>query len=248
MNTVKVRRNAGKKTPAAIGAGVAVALLVALPAAAGGSSDTATGATENNVFGIQRSATADALANISTGPNVAQAVEVTSERSKARAEAKARKAAEKRAAEKRAAEKRAAASNSSASTAPAASGKRIPTSNYNLTARYGQSGGWSRGYHTGLDFAAPTGTPVVAAMSGTVVSAGWEGAYGNAIVIQHANGVMSRYAHLSSISVGSGQSVGSGAQIGSVGSTGNSTGPHLHFEVMTSKDSGFMDPWAWLNS
>ena len=106
-----------------------------------------------------------------------------------------------------------------------------PTTNYQFSARFGQPGGWSSGYHTGLDFAAPTGTPVFAALAGTVVEAGWAGAYGNHLVIKH-DGVKTLYAHLSSASVQKGDKVLRGQQIGAVGTTGNSTGPHLHFEVL----------------
>ena len=116
---------------------------------------------------------------------------------------------------------------------------------YNLTARYGSGGGyWSSGIHTGLDFAAPSGTPVMAAASGTVVSTGYEGAYGNRVVIRHGNGVMTTYNHLSSVSVSPGTKVSTGDQIGRVGTTGNTTGSHLHFEV--TQNDRFVNPEAWL--
>jgi len=86
--------------------------------------------------------------------------------------------------------------------------------------------------HTGIDFPVPEGTPVGAAGVGTVIFAGYNtGGYGNLVVVQHRLGYTSWYAHLSSIAVSSGQAVGGGTQIGYVGSTGYSTGPHLHFEV-----------------
>jgi peptidoglycan hydrolase-like protein with peptidoglycan-binding domain len=86
--------------------------------------------------------------------------------------------------------------------------------------------------HTGLDFPVPEGTPVGAAGVGTVIFAGYNnGGYGNLVVIQHRLGYTSWYAHLSSIVTSSGQAVDGGTQIGYVGSTGHSTGPHLHFEV-----------------
>ena len=108
---------------------------------------------------------------------------------------------------------------------------------------------WSSGYHTGVDFAAPTGTPLKAVGAGTVVSAGWAGAYGNQVVIQLADGHYAQYAHLSSLAVSSGQSVTAGQQIGLSGSTGNSTGPHLHFEIRTTPDYGSdVDPVAYLRS
>jgi len=116
---------------------------------------------------------------------------------------------------------------------------------YRLTARFGQSGGlWSSGRHTGLDFAGRTGTDIKAAASGTVVKAGYDGAYGNCVEIKHANGWTTVYAHLSDIDVRKGQKVQTGDQIGDLGSTGNSTGPHLHFEVK--KGETFVDPEAWL--
>ncbi len=107
---------------------------------------------------------------------------------------------------------------------------------------------WSNG-HTGEDFPAGTGTVVKAVTNGTVVSAGWGGAYGNQVVIRHDDGRYSQYGHLSAISVGAGQKVTVGQQIGAVGSTGNSTGPHLHFEVRTGPGYGSdIDPLAYLRS
>ncbi|MBX9392586.1 LysM peptidoglycan-binding domain-containing M23 family metallopeptidase [Streptomyces sp. TRM72054] len=108
---------------------------------------------------------------------------------------------------------------------------------------------WSSGYHTGVDFAAPSGTPLKAVGAGTVVSAGWAGAYGNQVVIKLADGYYAQYAHLSALSVSSGQSVSAGQQIGLSGSTGNSTGPHLHFEIRTTPNYGSdIDPVAYLRS
>ena len=86
-------------------------------------------------------------------------------------------------------------------------------------------------FHPGLDIAAPMGTTVTAAASGTVILAQWYGGYGNFIMIDHGNGVASGYGHLSSIYVSVGQEISKGQAIGAVGSTGHSTGPHLHFEV-----------------
>ena len=90
----------------------------------------------------------------------------------------------------------------------------------------------SRGNHTGLDIGGSTGSSYSSAASGTVVSAGWGGGYGNMILIDHGNGVKTRYAHSSKLLVSVGQQVQQGQRIGLVGSTGNSTGPHLHFEVI----------------
>lgn len=90
--------------------------------------------------------------------------------------------------------------------------------------------GYSR-MHQGLDFAARTGTPVIASAAGTVVQAGWGGGYGNLVVIDHGRGLRTRYAHLHRIHVKKGQRVEQGVKVGEVGSTGLSTGPHLHYEV-----------------
>ncbi|ESQ06775.1 MULTISPECIES: M23 family metallopeptidase [Streptomyces] len=115
------------------------------------------------------------------------------------------------------------------------------------TAYRASGGSWSSGYHTGVDFSASSGTSVKAIGAGTVVSAGWSGSYGNEVVIKHADGKYSQYAHLSSLSVSSGQTVTPGQQIGLSGSTGNSTGPHLHFEVRTGPSYGSdIDPLAYL--
>jgi murein DD-endopeptidase MepM/ murein hydrolase activator NlpD len=108
---------------------------------------------------------------------------------------------------------------------------------------------WSRGYHTGVDFLAPTGTSVKAVAAGKVVTAGWGGSYGYQVVIKHADGRYTEYAHLSAISVTAGQSVGTGQRIGRSGSTGNATGPHLHFEVRTGPGFGTdVDPLAYLRA
>ncbi|MER5936694.1 transglycosylase family protein [Streptomyces sp. NPDC001928] len=108
---------------------------------------------------------------------------------------------------------------------------------------------WSKGYHTGVDFAVPTGTSVKSVGAGQIVSAGWEGSFGYQVVIRHADGRYTQYAHLSAISVKDGQSVGPGQRIGRSGSTGNSTGPHLHFEVRTGPGFGSdVDPVAYLRS
>jgi murein DD-endopeptidase MepM/ murein hydrolase activator NlpD len=88
------------------------------------------------------------------------------------------------------------------------------------------------GFHPGVDYPAPAGTTVAAAGRGSVTFAGWDsGGYGNLVVIEHPAGVRSMYAHLARISVGQGTSVVAGTTVGSVGSTGFSTGPHLHFEL-----------------
>jgi murein DD-endopeptidase MepM/ murein hydrolase activator NlpD len=116
----------------------------------------------------------------------------------------------------------------------------IPVDHYDLTARFDEAGSnWGGGRHTGLDFAGEEGAPVVAARAGTVREAGVGGAYGNTVVIEHAGGLFTRYAHLEQLpAVIVGQQVQRGQQIGLRGSTGNSTGSHLHFEVLRRAHAG----------
>ncbi|CAN5241210.1 hypothetical protein BH09ACT10_BH09ACT10_24530 [soil metagenome] len=110
----------------------------------------------------------------------------------------------------------------------------VPVAGYRLTARFGQrSSLWST-VHTGLDFAAPSGTGIVAIAGGTVVSAGYDGSYGNKTIIRLEDGTELWYCHQTSIIVKAGEVVAPGQPIGYVGSTGNTTGPHLHLEVHSS--------------
>ncbi|MFI7407803.1 peptidoglycan DD-metalloendopeptidase family protein [Streptomyces sp. NPDC049627] len=138
----------------------------------------------------------------------------------------------------------------SADTATAVGGFTAPVSAASVATAYKVPGSmWSSGYHTGVDFFAATGTPLKAVGAGTVVSAGWGGAYGNQVVIRLADGYYAQYGHLSSLSVSAGQSVTAGQQIGLSGATGNVTGPHLHFEIRTTPDYGSdVDPVAYLRS
>ncbi|HYE13494.1 MAG TPA: M23 family metallopeptidase [Pyrinomonadaceae bacterium] len=92
-------------------------------------------------------------------------------------------------------------------------------------------GGGSSEFHLGQDIAAPRGTPVVAAADGVVVKADWQSGYGQIVILDHGNGLTTHYAHLSKIEVTEGQELTRGSQLGQVGSTGRSTGPHLHYEV-----------------
>ncbi|MEU8923082.1 M23 family metallopeptidase [Kitasatospora sp. NPDC048545] len=148
------------------------------------------------------------------------------------AEAKAAaKEAEAKAAAKEAEAKRAAALT-------------LPVKDYRLSAHYGQSARYWANVHTGLDFAADTGTAVYALGQGTITSAGWSGSYGYRIVETLPDGTEIWYCHLSSIIKGAGQ-VTSGQQIGKVGATGNVTGPHLHLEVRPGGGAP-VDPEPWL--
>ncbi|MFE4356326.1 M23 family metallopeptidase [Kitasatospora sp. NPDC056800] len=118
-----------------------------------------------------------------------------------------------------------------------------PTSN-----PYGKANrSYAAGYHTGVDFAVSPGTPLLAVGDASVVSAGWDGAYGKEVVLRLADGHFAQYAHMSSVTVSAGQRVSAGERIGLSGSTGNSTGPHLHFEIRTSNRYGaVVNPIAYL--
>lgn len=109
-----------------------------------------------------------------------------------------------------------------------------PTSNNNMSSNYGYrrdpiNGGGAM--HNGIDFKGPYGQPILAAAKGIVTHAGWQSGYGKTVEITHGNGLMTRYAHMSRIKVTTGQIVTQGIQVGAMGSTGRSTGTHLHFEV-----------------
>lgn len=106
----------------------------------------------------------------------------------------------------------------------------LPTTGYHLTARFGQSGLWAS-VHTGLDFAGPTGTPIYSIANGVVTETGYAGAYGNRTVVTLDDGTEIWYCHQSSVGVSTGERVTQGEQIGEIGSTGHTTGPHLHLEV-----------------
>jgi murein DD-endopeptidase MepM/ murein hydrolase activator NlpD len=107
--------------------------------------------------------------------------------------------------------------------------------------------GYAAGYHTGTDFAVSVGTPLYAVGDSTVVSAGYAGAYGNAVALKLADGHYAFYAHMSAFNVSAGQKVSAGDRIGLSGNTGNSTGPHLHFELRTVNTYGaVIDPITYL--
>lgn len=100
-----------------------------------------------------------------------------------------------------------------------------------ITSRYGVSSSIRKSTHTGLDIAATTGTPIKVVADGTVIAASYNGSYGNLVKVDHGNGVETWYAHTSKMYVTVGQTVTAGEIIAAVGSTGNSTGPHLHLEI-----------------
>ena len=135
------------------------------------------------------------------------------------------------------------ASQGGATALPRASGSSgfIWPVNGTLTSTFGWR--WGR-MHEGIDIGAPGGTPIAAVASGVVIVAGWMGGYGNLVVIDHGGGIATAYGHQSSIAVGNGQQVAQGQTIGYVGSTGHSTGNHLHFEVRV--NGAAVDPLGYL--
>ena len=124
--------------------------------------------------------------------------------------------------------------------APSASGFVWPVHGV-LTSGFGWR--WGR-MHEGIDLAVSTGTPVVASSAGTVIVAGWMGGYGNLVVVDHGGGISTAYAHNTSVTVAVGQQVAQGQLIAYSGNTGNSTGPHVHFEVRVG--GGVVDPLGYL--
>jgi septal ring factor EnvC (AmiA/AmiB activator) len=153
-------------------------------------------------------------------------------------QAEARREAERVAAQERAAQRAAAQQQQQAARQTTSSGGggggASSSSGYAwplcapVTSEYGPR--WGR-MHRGIDQGASTGTPIGASKAGTVIFAGWQGGYGNLTLIDHGDGVVTAYAHQSRFAVGSGARVSQGQTIGFVGNTGNSTGPHLHFET-----------------
>ncbi|MFI2262881.1 M23 family metallopeptidase [Streptomyces tubercidicus] len=152
------------------------------------------------------------------------------------------------------ADAKAAAAKAKQAAAKKANAWVTPVDKYTLGSTFGLAGNMWAHSHSGQDFVVPSGTAVKAAHAGTVVKAGPNGggdgpAYGNAIVIKHDDGMFTQYAHLSQINVSVGQQVGTGEKIGLSGSTGNSSGPHLHFEVRTGPDYGTgIEPTGFLRA
>ncbi|MFF1507416.1 M23 family metallopeptidase [Streptomyces sp. NPDC058326] len=200
-------------------------------------------AAEGNAAAAPVAVTASAAvaAQAETQAHVAAQVKAAAAKASAAKVAAAKQAAVKKAATKAVAAKKAASWVK-------------PVTSYTLTASYNQGGAMWSHKHSGQDFAVPVGTPVKAAGAGTVVKAGPNGggdgpAYGNAIVVKHANGTYSQYAHLSKIKAFVGQKVAAGQQIALSGNTGNSSGPHLHFEIRTTPNYGSaVNPAAFLRS
>jgi murein DD-endopeptidase MepM/ murein hydrolase activator NlpD len=123
-----------------------------------------------------------------------------------------------------------------------------PVETYDLSASFGSGGSRWADRHTGQDFAVPVGTPVRSVGTGRVVRVSCGGAFGMQVVVQHAGGYYTQYAHLAAVAVDQGERVGAGQWIGQSGSTGNSTGPHLHFEVRVTPETGSaLDPVPWLS-
>jgi murein DD-endopeptidase MepM/ murein hydrolase activator NlpD len=107
----------------------------------------------------------------------------------------------------------------------------LPVSGYDLTATFGSGGSLWSSDHTGLDFAAAYGSPVVSVARGVVTEAAYAGAYGNRVIVTHPDGTETWYCHMDSFAVSEGESVDAGTQVGAIGMSGNTTGPHLHLEV-----------------
>lgn len=120
-----------------------------------------------------------------------------------------------------------------------------PLASYRLTATFGQSSGLWASTHTGLDFAAPVGTPIMSVTNGTVTSAEYAGAYGNQIIVTTDEGEELWYCHMNEFAVSVGDTVHSGDVVGYVGVTGNTTGPHMHLEVRPGAGDP-VDPYAAL--
>ncbi|MBQ0827791.1 M23 family metallopeptidase [Streptomyces tagetis] len=124
----------------------------------------------------------------------------------------------------------------------------LPVESYELSASFGSGGARWAHRHTGQDFAVPVGTPVRAVGAGSVVAVSCGGPFGIQVVLRHADGYYTQYAHLASVAVDQGDRAGAGQRIGQSGSTGNSTGPHLHFEVRVTPEPGSaVDPVPWLS-
>jgi murein DD-endopeptidase MepM/ murein hydrolase activator NlpD len=119
-----------------------------------------------------------------------------------------------------------------------------PTSGGEITSPFGYRTYPYPEFHRGLDLAAPTGRPVLVTANGRIIFAGWQGGFGNKIEVDHGNGYMTWYGHLSKLDVAVGERVARGAVIGEVGATGDATGPHLHYQIM--RNGVAIDPLPYL--
>lgn len=145
--------------------------------------------------------------------------------------------------EKEEQQKRQSITVSRGSSLPRVSSYAFPLQSYvYVSSEYGPRWGST---HTGIDFAARAGTHIYSWRDGKVTFAGWSGGYGNFIIVDHGNGIVTRYAHCSKIAVSQGQTVSQGQIIGYVGTTGNSTGNHLHFEIKV--NGKFINPRNYLS-
>lgn len=122
----------------------------------------------------------------------------------------------------------------------------LPVSRFRLTGEFGDTSYHWNSRHTGLDFAAPSGTAIRSLGAGVVVEAGFDGRYGYKTVVRLKDGTEVWYCHQRAVTVAVGDRVRAGARIGAVGSTGNATGPHLHLEVRPGADP--VDPVAWMRA
>ncbi|MEV4231105.1 M23 family metallopeptidase [Streptomyces bobili] len=188
---------------------------------------------------------------VSIGDTVAEQIDDQADAQKRAAEQEAeRKKAAARAAAKAEAEREARVRAARAAERERLNTFVSPISGSYVSTGYGSGGSlWSSGSHTGIDFHAASGTPVHAVGLGTVVEAGWGGAYGNQVVIRMNDGTYTQYGHLSSIAVSVGQKVAPGQRIALSGASGNVTGAHLHFEARTGAEYGSdIDPAAYLRT
>ncbi|MER6145119.1 M23 family metallopeptidase [Streptomyces sparsogenes] len=248
---------AGMGASLALGAGVALAADTA-------QSNSALSVAPAGDLGKSVQAQADALQKAIDAEKAA-AKKAAAEKAAKEAAAK-KKAAELAAAKKKAAEEAAAKAKKAAeerqkaaeAAKKAAEAKarswETPVASYSIGAAFGLAGNLWAHNHSGQDFVVPSGTSVRAVHGGVVVKAGGNGAgdgpaYGNAIVIKHDDNTYSQYAHLSQVKVWVGQTVTTGQEIGLSGNTGNTTGPHLHFEIRTTPNYGSaVEPLAFLRS
>lgn len=187
-----------------------------------------------NLISSKEAQIAEIQTQITDNANVLADLKAKAEEAKRLQEEQAAAAAAAAAAAKK------SSSSGSSSSRPATSGNVVSGSGYFThpcpgmtyqSSYFGEVRSFDPRPHKGNDYAAPTGTPTYAAAAGTVITAGWSNSAGNWVVISHGNGLVTKYMHHSSLCVSAGQHVEKGQQIGCVGSTGNSTGAHLHFQV-----------------